>query len=95
MIEVKDIVKKYVTGVIDLTALKGINLKIEEGEFTDIMGPSGSGKTTFLNVLGCLDRFTSGKYILHANDVSDLNDKELAFIRNKDIGFVFQAFNPF
>jgi putative ABC transport system ATP-binding protein len=93
MIEVKDIVKKYVTGDIDLTALKGINLKIEEGEFTAIMGPSGSGKTTFLNVLGCLDRFNSGKYILHGNDVSDLNDKELAFIRNKDIGFVFQAFN--
>ena len=93
MIEVKDIVKKYVTGDIDFTALKNINLKIEKGEFTAIMGPSGSGKSTFMNILGCLDRFDSGKYILNGNEVSNLNDKELAYIRNKEIGFVFQAFN--
>jgi putative ABC transport system ATP-binding protein len=93
MIEVKDIVKKYVTGDIDFTALKNINLKIEKGEFTAIMGPSGSGKSTFMNILGCLDRFDSGKYILNGNEVTDLNDKELAYIRNKEIGFVFQAFN--
>jgi putative ABC transport system ATP-binding protein len=93
MIEVKDIVKKYVTGEIDFTALKSINLKIEKGEFTAIMGPSGSGKSTFMNILGCLDRFDSGKYILNGNEVTNLNDKELAYIRNKQIGFVFQAFN--
>jgi putative ABC transport system ATP-binding protein len=93
MIEVKDIVKKYVTGEIDFTALKGINLKIEKGEFTAIMGPSGSGKSTFMNILGCLDRFNGGKYILNGNDVFNLDDKELAYIRNKEIGFVFQAFN--
>lgn len=93
MIEVKDIIKKYVTGEIDFTALKSINLKIEKGEFTAIMGPSGSGKSTFMNILGCLDRFDSGKYILNANEVTNLNDKELAYIRNKEIGFVFQAFN--
>ncbi|MFL0247531.1 ABC transporter ATP-binding protein [Candidatus Clostridium stratigraminis] len=93
MIEVKDIVKKYVTGDIDFTALKNINLKIEKGEFTAIMGPSGSGKSTFMNILGCLDRFDSGKYILNGNEVTNLNDKELAYIRNKEIGFVFQAFN--
>lgn len=93
MIEVKDIIKKYVTGEIDFTALRGIDLKIDKGEFTAIMGPSGSGKSTFMNILGCLDRFDSGKYILNGNDVTHLNDKELAFIRNKEIGFVFQAFN--
>lgn len=93
MIEVKDIVKKYVTGEIDFTALKSINLRIEKGEFTAIMGPSGSGKSTFMNILGCLDRFDSGKYILNGNEVTNLNDKELAYIRNKQIGFVFQAFN--
>jgi putative ABC transport system ATP-binding protein len=93
MIEVKDIIKKYVTGDVDFTALKNINLKIEKGEFTAIMGPSGSGKSTFMNILGCLDRFDSGKYILNGNEVKDLKDKELAFIRNKEIGFVFQAFN--
>lgn len=93
MIEVNDIVKKYVAGEIDFTALKKINLKVSKGEFTAIMGPSGSGKSTFMNILGCLDRFDSGKYILNEKDVTDLNDKELAYIRNKEIGFVFQAFN--
>lgn len=93
MIEVKNVVKKYITGEIDFTALKDINLKIEKGEFTSIMGPSGSGKSTFMNILGCLDRMDSGAYILNGKNVSNLNDKELAFIRNKEIGFVFQAFN--
>lgn len=93
MIEVTDVVKKYVTGDINFTALKKISLKIEKGEFTSIMGPSGSGKSTFMNILGCLDRMNSGKYILNGTDVSKLNDKELAHIRNKEIGFVFQAFN--
>jgi putative ABC transport system ATP-binding protein len=93
VIEVNGIVKKYVTGTIDFTALKGINLTIGKGEFTSIMGPSGSGKSTFMNILGCLDRFDSGTYILNGKNVSNLNDNELAYIRNKEIGFVFQAFN--
>ena len=93
MIEVTDVVKKYVTGDINFTALKNINLKIQKGEFTAIMGPSGSGKSTFMNILGCLDRMNGGKYILNGTDVSKLTDKELAHIRNKEIGFVFQAFN--
>lgn len=93
MIEVINVVKNYTTGELDFTALKNINLKIEEGEFTAIMGPSGSGKSTFMNILGCLDRLTTGKYILNGKDVSNMDDKELAHIRNKDIGFVFQAFN--
>ncbi|GLC31002.1 ABC transporter ATP-binding protein [Clostridium omnivorum] len=93
VIDVKGIVKKYVTGTIDFTALKGIDLTIDKGEFTSIMGPSGSGKSTFMNILGCLDRFDSGTFILNGKNVSNLNDNELAYIRNKEIGFVFQAFN--
>lgn len=93
VIEVENIVKKYVTGEIDFTALKNVGLKIEKGEFTSIMGPSGSGKSTFMNILGCLDRMDSGKYILNNQNVSNLTDKQLARIRNREIGFVFQAFN--
>lgn len=93
MIEVKNIVKRYVTGEIDFTALNNINLKVEKGEFTSIMGPSGSGKSTMMNILGCLDRMDSGTYILNEKNVSRLDDKELAYIRNKELGFVFQAFN--
>ncbi|AGK99136.1 ABC transporter ATP-binding protein [Clostridium pasteurianum] len=93
MIEVTNIVKKYVTGEIDFTALKGVNLKIEKGEFTSIMGPSGSGKSTFMNILGCLDKMDSGIYMLNGKDVSNLTGNELALVRNKEIGFVFQAFN--
>lgn len=93
MIEIKDVVKSYVNGEINFKALKGINLKIEKGEFTSIMGPSGSGKSTMMNILGCLDRLDEGSYILNGKNVSNLTDNELAFIRNKEIGFVFQAFN--
>ncbi|MDF2502633.1 ABC transporter ATP-binding protein [Clostridium sp.] len=93
MIEVTNIVKKYVTGDIDFTALKGVNLKIQKGEFTSIMGPSGSGKSTFMNILGCLDKMDSGIYMLNGKDVSNLTGNELAVVRNKEIGFVFQAFN--
>ncbi|WP_138204375.1 ABC transporter ATP-binding protein [Haloimpatiens lingqiaonensis] len=93
MLEVRNIVKTYVTGELDFTALKGINLTIEKGEFTSIMGPSGSGKSTFMNILGCLDNQYKGEYILNGNDISNLKDDDLAHIRNKDIGFVFQAFN--
>jgi len=93
MIEVKNILKRYVTGDIDFTALKSVSLKVEKGEFTAIMGPSGSGKSTFMNILGCLDRADGGTYFLNGQDVSNLEDNQLAFIRNKEIGFVFQAFN--
>lgn len=93
MLEVKDIIKIYRTGDIEFTALRKINLHIKEGEFTAIMGPSGSGKSTFMNILGCLDRMDSGSYILNKKDVSKLSDKELAFLRNKELGFVFQSFN--
>lgn len=93
MIEVKDVVKIYKTGELNFTALKGASLSINKGEFTSIMGPSGSGKSTFMNILGCLDRMDSGTYMLNGKDVSCLLDDELAHIRNREIGFVFQAFN--
>ena len=93
MIEVIDAVKRYVTGEIDFTALKGVSLKVDKGEFTSIMGPSGSGKSTFMNILGCLDKMDSGTYMLNGKDVSNLSANELAYVRNKEIGFVFQAFN--
>jgi len=93
MIEVKDILRRYTTGDIDLIALNAVSLKIEKGEFIAIMGPSGSGKTTFMNLIGCLDRMDGGTYFLNGQDVSNLEDNQLAHIRNKEIGFVFQAFN--
>lgn len=93
MIEVCDLRKVYDTGVLEFEALRGININVNKGEYVSIMGPSGSGKSTLMNILGCLDRLTSGKYILNGNDVSNLDDNELAVIRNKEIGFVFQAFN--
>ncbi|EPY2272170.1 ABC transporter ATP-binding protein [Clostridium sporogenes] len=93
MLIVKDIEKTYNTGEISFKALKGISLKIEKGEFTSIMGPSGSGKSTFMNILGCLDKMDKGEYILNGKDVTDLTENDLAYVRNKEIGFVFQAFN--
>ena len=93
VVEVKNIVKNYENGSISFKALKGIDLKIAKGEFTSIMGASGSGKSTFMNILGCLDKMTEGEYILNSKDISKLKDDELAFIRNKEIGFVFQSFN--
>lgn len=93
MLEVKDVYKTYVTGDIKYQALSGVDLKVKKGEFTSIMGPSGSGKSTFMNILGCLDKMDSGSYVLNGQDVTNLSDNELAYIRNKEIGFVFQAFN--
>jgi len=93
MLKVKDLVKVYDTGVIQVEALKKINLEVKKGEFVAIMGSSGSGKSTFMNILGCLDSLTSGTYELDGIDVSRMSPSELATIRNKKIGFVFQAFN--
>ena len=93
LIEVTALEKTYVTGDISVTALRDVNISIQNGEFVAIMGPSGSGKSTFMNILGCLDRPTNGHYILAGKDVSDKTDDELAAIRNKNIGFIFQSFN--
>ena len=93
LIDVRDITKVYTLGDIPLTALSNVSLTIEKGEFIAIMGPSGSGKSTFMNILGCLDKATSGSYLLDGQDVSRLDRDELAEIRNRKIGFVFQGFN--
>lgn len=93
LIVTKDIWKIYKLGKEEVQALRGINLEIKKNEFVAIMGPSGSGKSTLLNILGCLDTPTSGKYFLNGKEVSQLSDDELALIRNKEIGFVFQVFN--
>ena len=93
MINVSDIVKTYKTGHLELTVLKGLNLSVKEGEYVAFMGPSGSGKSTLMNILGCQDSLTSGKYILDNQDVSTIKGDALAEVRNKKIGFVFQTFN--
>ena len=93
LIELRDIHKSYPLDGFDLEILKGINLKIEAGEFVAIMGPSGSGKSTLMNILGCLDIPTSGQYLLDGNNVENFSSDKLAEIRNRKIGFVFQGFN--
>jgi len=93
VLEIRDVRKTYRTGEIVFEALKGVSLKVKDGEFTSVMGPSGSGKSTLMNIMGCLDRMDGGVYLLDGEDVSNLTDNELALIRNKKIGFVFQNFN--
>ncbi|MFH1074567.1 MAG: ABC transporter ATP-binding protein [Candidatus Firestonebacteria bacterium] len=93
VIELINVTKIYLTGAIEFKALKDVNLSVQEGDFLAIMGPSGSGKSTCMNILGCLDRPTKGTYLLDEKEVSKLSDSELAEVRNKKIGFVFQTFN--
>lgn len=93
VIQTREISKKYVMGSETIHALKSISIEIERGEYVAFMGPSGSGKSTLMNIIGCLDSPSGGTYILNNNDVSDLTENELAEIRNKEIGFVFQTFN--
>ncbi len=93
VINLTDIVKNYKVGTQVVRALRSVSLQINEGEYVAIMGASGSGKSTLMNIIGCLDTPTSGRYILNSHDASDLTDDQLAEIRNREIGFVFQTFN--
>jgi putative ABC transport system ATP-binding protein len=93
VISVKNLVKTYVVGEVEVRALRGVNLDVERGEFLAVTGPSGSGKSTFMHIAGCLDRPTSGQYFLDGEDVSRMSKDQLANVRNRKIGFVFQGFN--
>jgi putative ABC transport system ATP-binding protein len=93
LIAVRDLAKDYRVGDVTVHALRHLTLEIRHGEFVSVVGPSGSGKSTFMHILGCLDRPTSGHYVLNGRDVSQLSDDDLSLIRNKQVGFVFQGFN--
>lgn len=93
LIDISNLKKVYRLGRVDVVALRGIDLRIERNEYVAIMGPSGSGKSTLMNIIGCLDVPTEGQYVLNSRDVSSMSDDELAELRNKEIGFVFQTFN--
>ena len=93
IISTHELVKTYSLGEVKVRALRGISIEIQAGEFLSVIGPSGSGKSSFMHILGCLDRPTSGQYVLEGKDVSKLSKNELADIRNRQIGFVFQGFN--
>ena len=93
MIELEDVTKVYWAGKTEVPAMRGVSCRVESGEMVSIMGPSGSGKSTLMNILGCLDRPTSGRYWLDGTEVSTLNDNQLAEVRNRKMGFVFQSFN--
>jgi putative ABC transport system ATP-binding protein len=93
VISVKNLVKRYIVGEIEVKALRGVNLDVERGEFLSVTGPSGSGKSTFMHIAGCLDKPTSGQYFLDGEDVSRMSKDQLAAVRNRKIGFVFQGFN--
>src|SRR5438132_2019756 len=93
LIETVDLWKTYVMGSEEIHALQGVSISIERGEYVAIMGPSGSGKSTLMNLIGCLDTPSKGSYLLNGKQVSQMNDNELARIRNEEIGFVFQTFN--
>src|SRR5213595_4077870 len=93
LIETVDLWKTYVMGSEEIHALRGVSLDIQRGEYVAIMGPSGSGKSTLMNLIGCLDTPTKGSYLLNGKHASQMNDNELARIRNEEIGFVFQTFN--
>src|SRR5947209_9523330 len=93
MIKLEGVTKAYQLGKVEVPVLHGVDLTIDDGEMVAIMGPSGSGKSTFMNILGCLDTPTSGRYLLEANDIARMNGDALAHLRNRFIGFVFQGFN--
>ena len=93
VVDLTEVRKTYRTGTLEVPALRGVTLQVRQGEYVAIMGPSGSGKSTLMNILGCLDTITSGRYLLDGEDVAELDEEELSVIRNQRIGFIFQQFN--